>query len=159
MKRITCATIALLGCAALLDSASAQDSQPAMPPLKTQPNAEMVTFEHIDALNKCDWNRLMAQYPEEVLFILPNGNWVEGRTKIGDLFAGFCKDHKDGGFKGATFIAEKVKTVGDTVNVSWRVEAPWLAEPYKGGDAYVTKDGLMYAQVTTFDPAGMKFKK
>ena len=48
--------------------------------------------------------------------------------------------------------------MGDTVNVSWRVEADWLAEPYKGADAYVTRDGLMYVQVTTFDPAGMVFK-
>ncbi len=136
---------------------AAQDVMP-MPPLALQPNAERVTFEHIDALNACDWNRLMAQYPEEVLFILPNGTWVEGRRAIGDVFAGFCKTRAEGGFKGATFIAEKVKTVGNTVNVSWRVEADWLAEPYKGADAYVTHDGLMYAQVTTFDPADMKFK-
>ncbi|MEM8755120.1 MAG: hypothetical protein AAGF90_19315, partial [Pseudomonadota bacterium] len=73
-------------------------------------------------------------------------------------FEGFCRPREDGGFLGATFIAEKVKTVGDTVNVSWRVEADWLAEPYKGADAYVTRDGLMYAQVTTFDPADMKLK-
>ncbi len=129
-----------------------------LPPLQTQANAEMVTFEHIDALNACDWNRLMAQYPEEVLIILPNGVWIEGRTEIGNVFEGFCQPREEGGFKGATFIAEKVKTVGDTVNVSWRIEADWLAEPYKGADAYVTKDGLMYVQVTTFDPEDMKFK-
>ena len=62
----------------------------------------------------------MAQYPEEVLFILPNGVWIEGRRNIGDVFAGFCKSREEGGFKGATFIAEKVKTIGNTVNVSWR---------------------------------------
>lgn len=129
-----------------------------LPPLVMQPNAETVTFEHIDALNACDWDRLMAQYPEEVLIILPNGAWVEGRSAVGDVFAGFCTPRADGGFIGATFIAEKVKTVGDTVNVSWRVEADWLAEPYKGADAYVTRDGLMYVQVTTFDPADMKFE-
>ncbi|MEO0487280.1 MAG: nuclear transport factor 2 family protein [Pseudomonadota bacterium] len=128
-----------------------------LPPLVMQPNAERVTFEHIDALNACDWDRLMAQYPEEILIILPNGVWVEGRSAIGDVFAGFCTPREEGGFIGATFIAEKVKTVGDTVNVSWRVEADWLAEPYKGADAYVTRDGLMYVQVTTFDPAGMVF--
>ncbi len=128
-----------------------------LPPLVMQPNAERVTFEHIDALNACDWDRLMAQYPEEVLIILLNGVWVEGRPAIGDVFAGFCTPRSEGGFMGATFIAEKVKTVGDTVNVSWRVEADWLAEPYKGADAYVTRDGLMYVQVTTFDPADMKF--
>lgn len=128
-----------------------------LPPLVMQPNAERVTFEHIDALNACDWDRLMAQYPEEILIILPNGVWVEGRPAVGDVFAGFCTPRADGGFQGATFIAEKVKTVGDTVNVSWRVEADWLAEPYKGADAYVTRDGLMYVQVTTFDPSAMVF--
>ncbi|MEO9895829.1 MAG: nuclear transport factor 2 family protein [Paracoccaceae bacterium] len=139
-------------------SAFADGHAKELPPLVMQPNAERVTFEHVDALNACDWNRLMAQYPEEVLIILPNGVWVEGRSAIGDVFAGFCTPREEGGFIGATFIAEKVKTVGDTVNVSWRVEAEWLEEPYKGADAYVTRDGLMYVQVTTFDPADMKFK-
>ncbi len=143
-------------CVASVSAAPAQERQ--LPPLAPQPNAEMTTFEHIDALNACDWDRLMAQYPEEVLFILPNGVWVEGRANIGDVFAGFCTPREEGGFLGATFIAEKIKTVGDTVNVSWRVEADWLAEPYRGADAYVTKDGLMYVQVTTFDPADMVFK-
>jgi hypothetical protein len=38
------------------------------------------------------------------------------------------------------------------------VEADWLAEPYKDADAYVTHNGLMYVQVTTFDPTDMKFE-
>lgn len=150
MIRLASTTAAL----ALAGGALAQD----LPPLATQPNAELVTFEHLDALNACDWDRIMAQYPEEVLFILPNGTWVEGRAAIGEVFTGFCKPRDEGGFQGATFIPEKVKTVGDTVNVSWRIEADWLLEPYKGGDAYVTQDGLMYTQVTTFDPADMKLK-
>jgi len=137
--------------------AVAQDDARTLPPLVPQPNAEMVTFEHLDALNECNWDRLMAQYPEEVLFILPNGVTIEGRAAIGDLFTGFCQPRADGGLAGATFITETVRTVGDTVNVSWRLEADWLAEPYRGGDAYVTKDGLMYVQVTTFNPEDMVF--
>ena len=152
LKILACTALAALPLQALADAHART-----LPPLVMQPNAERVTFEHIDALNECDWDRLMAQYPEEVLFILPNGVWVEGRSAIGDVFAGFCTPRSEGGFLGATFIAEKVKTIGDTVNVSWRVEADWLAEPYKGGDAYVTRDGLMYVQVTTFNPADMKF--
>lgn len=154
IRIMTISAMLLLGAT----TAFSQDGKRPLPPLKTQPNAEMVTSEHINALNKCDWDRLMAQYPEEVLIILPNGVWVEGRRAIGDVFEGFCKPRSEDGFKGATFIAEKVKKVGNTVNVSWRVEADWLAEPYKGADAYVTEDGLMYVQVTTFDPADMKFK-
>lgn len=157
MKHKAYATLGALGVMSIVGPAIGQEAN-VLPPLHLQPNAEMVTAEHIDALNKCDWDRLMAQYPEEVLLITPGGVWVEGRAAVGDLFTGFCKDRAENGFKGATFIAEKVKTVGDTVNVSWRVEADWLAEPYKGADAYVTHDGLMYVQVTTFDPTDMKLK-
>jgi hypothetical protein len=46
----------------------------------------------------------------------------------------------------------------DPVNVKWRATASFLTEPYFGADAYVTKDGLMFAQVTTFDGAALKFK-
>ncbi|MEM1268166.1 MAG: nuclear transport factor 2 family protein [Pseudomonadota bacterium] len=152
MKTLMALTLTALAGAALADGHT-----PALPPLVPQPNAEMTTVEPIEALNACDWNRLMAQYPEDVLIILPNGVWVEGRPDVGEVFAGFCTPRSEGGFIGATFIAEKVKTVGDTVNVSWRVEADWLAEPYKGADAYVTRDGLMYVQVTTFDPSAMAF--
>ncbi|MGL5113760.1 MAG: nuclear transport factor 2 family protein [Beijerinckiaceae bacterium] len=154
MKTILGATVLSVAVA----FASVADAQQ-LPPLKTQHGALVVVDEHIDALNKCDWNRLMAQYPDEVEFYLVGGAVVKGRAKIGELFTGFCKTRAEGGFKGATFIAENVKTVGDTVNMQWRVEADWLAEPYKGADAYVTQHGLMIVQVTTFDPAGMKFKK
>ncbi len=49
--------------------------------------------------------------------------------------------------------------VGDTLMVQWVVNAAFLLEPYKGVDAYVTKDGLMVGQVSTFDFADIKFKK
>lgn len=129
-----------------------------LPALAPQPTAQAVVDEHLAALNACDWDRLMAQYPDDVHFILPGGVWIEGRKAIGDVFAGFCTPRSEGGFKGATFITEFAQPVGDTINVSWRVEADWLAEPYKGADAYVTRDGLMQAQVTTFDSADMAFR-
>jgi hypothetical protein len=130
----------------------------ALPPLQPQSGAQMVVNEHIDALNNCVWERLMAQYPEEIEIHLPDGVVVAGRKAVGDLFAGFCKPRADGGLKGLKFTAEHTFTVEDTVNVQWRAEADFLAEPYKGSDAYVTKDGLMYAQVTTFNGADLKFK-
>ena len=147
----------ILICAALLATpATAEDMK--MPDLMKQTGATAITDEHIAALNACDWTRLMAQYPDDVLIVTPGGTWFEGRQAVGALFEGFCKDRADGGFKGATFTAEKTFAVGDTVTMSWIVTADWLAEPYKGADAYVTKDGLMNAQVTTFDPADMKLK-
>ena len=35
-----------------------------LPDLKKQPSVQAVLDEHLDALNKCDWGRLLAQYPE-----------------------------------------------------------------------------------------------
>jgi hypothetical protein len=36
--------------------------------------------------------------------------------------------------------------------------ADFLAEPYRGADAYITDDGLMVSMVSTFDGAELKFK-
>jgi hypothetical protein len=46
-----------------------------------------------------------------------------------------------------------------TFATHWVASAPFLAEPYKGSDTYITKDGLMQAMVTTFDGAALKMKK
>ena len=37
-----------------------------------------------------------------------------------------------------------------TLADAWRAEADFLAEPYKGSDAYETHDGLMAAMVSHF---------
>jgi hypothetical protein len=133
--------------------------QPAgMPPLRRLQSPQAVVDEHLDAINKCDWQRLMAQYPPEVQFFLPGGQVVRGREQVGDLFRTFVKPVKDGGLCGLKFDTEHSFIVGDTVNVQWRATADFLKEPYRGADAYVTKDGLMWAQVTTFDGAQLKTK-
>ena len=130
-----------------------------LPALVPQPSPQQVVDEHLDALNKCDWDRLMAQYPPEVLIIIADGASFEGREAVGELFAGFCKSHADGGLNGLQFTTLSTFTVEGTLNVIWEADAPFLAEPYKGADAYVTKDGFMYAQVTTFDGSKLKFKE
>jgi hypothetical protein len=130
-----------------------------LPEMKKQPSVEAVLDEHIDALNNCDWNRLLAQYPEDAQINLPGGAIVKGRAAIGDLFAGFCKDSKDGGLKGIHFDKEASTTIGRTIAAQWVATAPFLAEPYKGSDAYITKDGYMQAMVTTFDGGALKMKK
>jgi ketosteroid isomerase-like protein len=133
-------------------------SSNAFPPLKRQATPKAVVDEHLDALNRCDWTRLMAQYPPEVELFLPGGQVVKGRREVGELFEGFVKPPKDGGLCGLRFESEHVQIVGDTVNVQWRATANFLAAPYRGADAYVTRDGLMWAQVTTFDGAQLKRK-
>ena len=129
-----------------------------LPPLKRQATPKAVVDEHLDALNRCDWTRLMAQYPSDVEIFLPGGQVVKGRQAVGELFAGFVKPFKDGGLCGLTFVSEHVQIVGDTVNVQWRANAEFLAAPYPGADAYVTQDGLMRAQVSTFDGSQLKKK-
>jgi ketosteroid isomerase-like protein len=148
---------AVAACMLLSIPADAQD-KPKLPPLKAQPSVQKVIDEHLDALNKCDWNRLMAQYPNDVEIHLPDGTVSKGREKVGELFTGFCKPRPDG-LRGLKFTTEKSFLVGNTLNVQWRAEADFLAEPYKGSDAYVTRKGLMAAQVTTFDGSKLKFKK
>jgi hypothetical protein len=46
-----------------------------------------------------------------------------------------------------------------TLADAWRAEADFLAEPYKGSDAYETHDGLMAAMVSTFKGSDLKVKK
>lgn len=135
---------------------SAQEMK--LPKLVPQPSPQQVVDEHLEALNECDWNRLMAQYPPEVLIIVADGASFRGREAVGELFAGFCKSHADGGLNGLTFTTLETFTVEGTLNVIWEADADFLAEPYKGADAYVTKDGFMYAQVTTFDGSKLKMK-
>jgi hypothetical protein len=88
-----------LSIAAVLVTATAH-AQMKLPELKKQPTPQAVLDEHFAALNACDWDRLLAQYPEDAQIHLANGMIIKGRTAIGDLFVGFCKDPKDGGLKG-----------------------------------------------------------
>lgn len=129
-----------------------------LPDLVTQPTPMAVVDEHLDALNSCDWDRLMAQYPDDAQIHLSSGVVIAGRTEIGALFAGFCKEHADGGLKGINFAAEKSFVVDGTVNAQWVASADFLAEPYRGSDAYVTRDGLMAAMVSTFEGTDLKMK-
>jgi hypothetical protein len=142
---------------ALATQSQAADMQ--LPEIKTQPNPQAVLDEHLDALNQCDWNRLLAQYPDDAQIHVPNGTVITGRKAIGDLFAGFCKDSKDGGLKGINFKVVQSTLIGNTFATHWMASAPFLVEPYNGSDAYITKDGLMQAMVTTFDGAALKLKK
>src|SRR5271167_4453572 len=89
-------------------------AQSALPEIKRQPSAQAVLDEHFDALNHCDWNRILAQYPDDAQINLPGGAVVSGRKAIGEMFAGFCKDSKDGGLKGINFKVEHSATIGDT---------------------------------------------
>lgn len=113
----------------------------------------------MDALKHCDWNRVMAQYPDNAEFFLPGGQVIKGRQQIGELFRNALKPFNEGGICGITFEPEHTFAVGDTLNVQWKATADGLAEPYRGSDAYVTKGGYMAAMVTTFDATQLKRKQ
>ena len=130
-----------------------------LPGLKKQPTPQAVLEEHLAALNACDWNRLLAQFPDKAQINLPNGAVVKGRQAIGEMFAGLCKDPKDGGLKGLHFETEHSRGIGGAFATEWVATAPFLAEPYRGSDAYITRGGYMQAIVTTFDGAALKLKK
>lgn len=126
--------------------------------LVRQKTANAVLDEHIKALNSCDWKGLMAQYPDSYELRLPGGDVVKGREAAAETFAGFVKPHSDGGLCGLKFTEESRQVVGGTLAVQWVADADFLAEPYKGSDAYITDDGLMVSMVSTFDGTQLKMK-
>lgn len=127
--------------------------------LAREKTAADVVNQHLKALNACDWKGLMAQYPDQTEIHLPGGSVVKGRQATADLFAGFVLTPKDGGLCGITFSEESRQVINGTLAVQWVAKADFLAEPYKGSDAYITDDGLMVAMVTTFNGADLKMKK
>ena len=133
-------------------------SAQSMPPLKRQPTPEKVVAEHMAAFSACDWPRLMAQFPDNVEFFGPGGQVVRGKAALGQMFAQVVKPPAQGGTCGLKVSAEHTFIVGDVVNIQWRADSPLLREPYRGADAYETRDGLMAAQVTTWNPAELKWK-
>ncbi len=110
------------------------------------------------AFSSCDWTRLMQQFPDNVEFFFPNGTVFKGRPALGEMFAKVVQPRSKGGTCGLKITPEHIFVVGETVNVQWRADAPFLAEPYRGADAFETHDGLMAAQVTTFDQAALKIR-
>lgn len=129
-----------------------------LPAAKRQSSPQKVVEEHLAAFSSCDWNRLLAGFAEDAEFFAPNGSVVRGRKALGEMYRQVVKPPSEGGTCGLKVTSEHVFVVGETVNVQWRADAPFLAEPYRGADAYETHDGLMAAQVTTFDGAALKMK-
>lgn len=118
-----------------------------------------VVSQHLKVLNACDWKGLMAQFPDQVEARFPGGAITKGRPAMAELFAGFVLTPKDGGLCGITFSEESRQVINGTLSVQWVAKADFLAEPYRGSDAYVTDDGLLVGMVSTFNGADLKMKK
>ena len=128
-----------------------------LPPKKPLPSPEKVVAEHFAALHACDWNRMMAGYDDSIAF-LSNGDAVNGRQAVGEMFKKVLQPHSKGGLCGMKLTPEKTIVVGDTVNVVFRFDAPFFAEPYRGSEAFETRNGLVVVQITTFDQSALKMK-
>lgn len=126
--------------------------------LVRQETPAKVLAEHLDALNDCDLERLMAQYPSDVQLHFSDGQVVRGRRAVRKLFVGFVKPRSQGGLCGLKFTTERSFRVGGTFSVQYRVTAPFLKRTYRGSDAYITRDGLMASQVSTFRGADLKLR-
>ena len=126
--------------------------------LVRESSPDAVLAQHMKALNGCDWKGLMQQYPDSYELRLPGGAIVKGRTAAAATFAGFVKPHDQGGLCGVTFTEESRQVTGGTLAVQWVANASFLAEPYRGADAYITDDGLMASMVSTFDGNQLKMK-
>jgi hypothetical protein len=159
MKKFCASGLTVVAAVAFSYFPLADAQAPALPPQVRQATPEKVIAEHVAAMNACDWKRAIAQYSDDSEFMLPGGSEVKGRAAVGDLLAGFLKSRAQGGWCGLRLFPEKTVRVGDTINMIWRMEAPFLAEPYRGSEAYETRDGLMVLQVTTFDTAAIKLKQ
>lgn len=143
----------------LLSQVPAYSQSSVLPQQKRQPTPQKVVEEHMAAFSACDWNRLLAGFAENAEFFAPNGSTIRGRKALGRMYTDVVKPPSQGGTCGLKVTPEHIFVVGETVNVQWRADAPFLAEPYRGADAYETHDGLMAAQVTTFDGKALKMKK
>lgn len=150
--RLTVAGIFLFSIAL---SAAAQN----LPPKKPQPTPEKVFEEHTAAVNACDWNRVMAQYDDNMIFLRKDGNITQGREAVGKMFQESLKNPSQGGQCGRKLIPEHVFVIGNTVNVIWRIEAPFFDGIYYSSEAFETRNGLLVAQVSTWDPSVVKMKK
>jgi hypothetical protein len=61
------------GCGRAVSLAALGGQSRSMPARKLQPTPARVVEEHLAAFNACDWNRLMAQFPDNVEFFSPRG--------------------------------------------------------------------------------------
>jgi hypothetical protein len=153
--KVTVSWVAAPSLSAPAPSGAAQS----LPPKKPQPTPQKVISEHFAAFNTCDWKRLMAQYDDDMAFLSKDGAVVKGRQAISQMFKKALQPPSAGGVCGIKLTPEQTIVVGDTVNVVWRADAPFLAEPYRGSEAFETRNGLLVVQVTTWDPSAMKMKK
>ena len=112
---------------------------------------------HFLQLNRCSVAGLKKERtPQTQLFF--GATNIKGEKEVDTVFSNFCRTRRNGGLRGLFFTEEKAFIVGNVISVQWVAQAPFLAEPYRGSDAYVTCGEKMLTIVSTFDESELKFK-
>ena len=121
-----------LSIAAVLMTTAAH-AQMKLPELKKQPTPQAVLDEHFAALNACDWDRLLAQYPEDAQIHLANGMIIKGRAAIGDLFVPFYATTNTGDLANRTDVfASLVSSAGAAAAAAQMSDALPMRAPTAG---------------------------
>ncbi len=125
--------------------------------VSTPDQVRWVFENHFIQLNRCSVEGLKKERsPQTQLFF--GGTNIKGEKEVDEVFSGFCKSRADGGLRGLKFTEEKAFIVGNVISVQWVAEADFLAEPYRGSDAYVTCGDKMMTIVSSFDGEELKYK-
>lgn len=124
----------------------------------TQPRFVRAVFEnHFAQLNVCSISGLKAERTKQTQLFFGGVN-IKGEKNVDDVFSNFCLPREQGGLAGLNFSERTAFVVGNVISVLWVADAPFLAEPYYGSDAYVTCGGKMLTIVSSFDGNELKFK-
>jgi len=122
------------------------------------PSVGDVVREHIDAVEDCDADRLVAGYAPDAKVFFPDGVVIEGEAALRELYEGFVMPVSEGGLCGITATRVDSYRRGGTIFVKFRVEAPFLAQPYFSTDGYVIAHGEILSEMSTFDASNLVFE-
>lgn len=124
--------------------------------VSTPVRVRRVFENHFVQVNACSVSGLKAERtPETQLYF--GATVIKGEAAVDTVFADFCTDRRTGGLKGLQFRELQAFIVGNVISVQWVADAPFLAQPYGGSDAYVTCGNKMLTIVSSFDSSKLKF--
>ncbi|GAB0489368.1 hypothetical protein MMPV_000586 [Pyropia vietnamensis] len=148
--------VAVCAVVAVITAVSAQNSDGDR--IRRERLVWQVVGEHIDALNRCDLRRLMAQHPPTVHFFLPNGHEARGRAAVEEVYKGLCD--RRGRQPVAPFHIKLLSShrLGSTLFVRWRFTSRALTRPYDGASAFGTAGRHLVREVATFDGSALPYK-
>lgn len=117
-----------------------------------------VLHNHFKNLNACNVQGLKNERTRDTQ-LFAGGSHFKTTKQVDDLFSNFCLPRRKGGFAGLNFTEQGAFIVGNVASVLWRVDAPFLYEPYYGSEAYVTCGRKILTFVSSFEAGELKIKQ